>query len=186
MKRESDCSTTSSLRNPRSSETASFAWRIFPSRSETNTGSGAFAMMMSATSAPRDADPSCCAPPFDSVLGAAELKTFLATGFASRLRGAMRVAYSLCSLQVLGAMVRESLLMRVAVVGHVEWIEFARVERLPAAGEIVHASHAWEEPGGGGAVAAVQLARLAEGCLFLTALGDNELGRRAKRELEEL
>jgi ribokinase len=76
--------------------------------------------------------------------------------------------------------------MRVAVVGHVEWIEFARVERLPTAGEIVHASDAWEEPGGGGAVAAVQLARLAGGCLFLTALGDNELGRRAKRELEEL
>jgi ribokinase len=40
--------------------------------------------------------------------------------------------------------------MRVAVVGHVEWIEFARVERMPAAGEIVHASDAWEEPGGGG------------------------------------
>ena len=29
--------------------------------------------------------------------------------------------------------------MRVAVVGHVEWIEFARVERVPAPGEIVHA-----------------------------------------------
>ena len=76
--------------------------------------------------------------------------------------------------------------MRVAVVGHVEWIEFARVERLPAAGEIVHASDAWEEPGGGGAVAAVQLARLAGSCLFLTALGGEELGHRAKRELEEL
>ena len=80
----------------------------------------------------------------------------------------------------------QSLLMRVAVVGHVEWIEFARVERLPAAGEIVHASDAWEEPGGGGAVAAVQLARLAGSCLFLTALGDDELGHRAKRALEEL
>src|SRR6476620_4320566 len=104
MKRESDCSTTSSLRKPRSSETASLAWRIFPSRSETNTGSGAFAMMMSATSAPRDADPSCCAPPFDSVLGTAELKTFLATGLPPGGEGAMRVAYSLCLLQVLGAM----------------------------------------------------------------------------------
>jgi ribokinase len=82
--------------------------------------------------------------------------------------------------------VGESLLMRVAVVGHAEWIEFARVERLPSAGEIVHASDAWEDPGGGGAVAAVQLARLAGGCLFLTALGDDELGHRAKRELEEL
>jgi len=76
--------------------------------------------------------------------------------------------------------------MRVAVVGHVEWIEFARVERLPAPGEIVHALEAWEEPGGGGAVAAVQLARLAGDCLFLTALGDDALGHRAKRELEAL
>ena len=76
--------------------------------------------------------------------------------------------------------------MRVAVIGHVEWTEFARVERLPAAGEIVHAGDAWEEPGGGGGVAAVQLARLAGSCLFLTALGSDELGRRAKRALEEL
>ena len=38
--------------------------------------------------------------------------------------------------------------MRVAVVGHVEWIEFARVERMPTAGQIVHATDAWEEPGG--------------------------------------
>ncbi len=50
MKRESDCSRSSSGRNPSSSETASLAWRILPSRSETNTGSGAFAMMMSASS----------------------------------------------------------------------------------------------------------------------------------------
>jgi ribokinase len=86
----------------------------------------------------------------------------------------------------LGVGVRDSRPMRVAVVGHVEWIEFARVERLPEAGEIVHALESWEEPGGGGAVAAVQLARLAGECLFLTALGDDSLGHRAKRELEEL
>ena len=66
--------------------------------------------------------------------------------------------------------------MRVAVVGHVGWIEFARVERVPAPGEIVDALETWEEPGGGGAVAAVQLARLADECLFLTALGDDALG----------
>jgi ribokinase len=76
--------------------------------------------------------------------------------------------------------------MRTAVVGHVEWIEFARVERVPTAGEIVHALDTWEEPGGGGAVAAVQLARLAGDCLFLTALGDDELGHRAERELTKL
>jgi ribokinase len=75
---------------------------------------------------------------------------------------------------------------RVAVVGHVEWIEFARVERVPSSGEIVHALDWWEEPGGGGAVAAVQLARLAGDCLFLTALGDDDVGHRAARELAAL
>jgi ribokinase len=76
--------------------------------------------------------------------------------------------------------------MHVAVVGHVEWIEFARVEHVPAPGEIVNALEVWEEPAGGGAVAAVQLARLAGACLFLTVLGDDALGHRAKRELEAL
>jgi sugar/nucleoside kinase (ribokinase family) len=76
--------------------------------------------------------------------------------------------------------------MRVAVVGHVEWIEFARVEHAPAPGEIVHAHETWQEVGGGGAVAAVQLARLAGTCLFLTALGDDSLGRRAYRDLDAL
>ncbi|HEX2090075.1 MAG TPA: PfkB family carbohydrate kinase [Actinomycetota bacterium] len=75
--------------------------------------------------------------------------------------------------------------MRAAVVGHVEWIEFARVERVPRAGEIVHARETWEEPGGGGSVAAVQLQRLTGDCTFFTALGESELGRRALRELTE-
>ena len=75
--------------------------------------------------------------------------------------------------------------MRVAVVGHVEWVEFARVEELPSAGEIVHARESWAEAAGGGAVAAVQLVNLAGSCLFFTALADDELGRRSKTELEE-
>ena len=57
---------------------------------------------------------------------------------------------------------------------------------MPRPGEIVHALETWEAPAGGGAVAAVQLARHADECLFLTALGDDELGRRAERELDEL
>jgi ribokinase len=73
--------------------------------------------------------------------------------------------------------------VKVAVVGHVEWIEFARVERVPLAGEIVHALDDWHEPGGGGAVAAVQLAKLAGEGTFFTALGDDALGRRAFDEL---
>jgi ribokinase len=76
--------------------------------------------------------------------------------------------------------------MRVAVVGHVEWVEFARVDSVPRPGDIVHAAETWEEPAGGGAVAAVQLARLTGSCLFVTALGADELGRRARAELTRL
>ena len=76
--------------------------------------------------------------------------------------------------------------MRVAVVGHVEWISFTRVEHLPVSGEIVHGGDGWEEPGGGGSVAALQLRKLAGGCDFFTAVGDDELGRRAVAELGDL
>ncbi len=75
--------------------------------------------------------------------------------------------------------------MRVAVVGHVEWVEFARVEHVPEPGDIVHALETWEEPGGAGAVASVQLANLNGSVLFFTSLGDDELGRRAREELSE-
>jgi ribokinase len=74
--------------------------------------------------------------------------------------------------------------VKVAVVGHVEWVEFAPVQRVPRPGEIVQAGETWEEAGGGGAVAALQLARLAGAVTLYTALGDDELGRRAKAELE--
>jgi ribokinase len=76
--------------------------------------------------------------------------------------------------------------MRVAVVGHVEWIELVRVPRMPSAGEIVHATEWWEDAGGGGAVAAVQLAKLAGEAEFFTALAEDELGRRAQERLEAL
>jgi ribokinase len=76
--------------------------------------------------------------------------------------------------------------MRVAVVGHVEWIELVRVPRVPRPGEIVHATEWWQEVGGGGAVAAVQLARLAGGAELFTALATDELGRRSRARLEEL
>jgi ribokinase len=75
--------------------------------------------------------------------------------------------------------------VNVAVVGHVEWVEFARVEEMPRAGEIVHSLESWEEPAGGGAVAAVQLANLNGSAQLFTALGDDELGRRSRTELEQ-
>jgi ribokinase len=76
--------------------------------------------------------------------------------------------------------------MRTAVVGHVEWIEFAHVDHVPGSGEIVHALDWWEEPAGGGAVAAVQLHKLSGDCTFYTALGRDGTGKRAHLELESL
>jgi ribokinase len=76
--------------------------------------------------------------------------------------------------------------VRCAVIGHAEWVEFARVPAMPRTGEIVHADEVWEEPGGGGPVVASQLAKLAGGCDFFTALGDDELGHAAKSYLQGL
>jgi len=73
--------------------------------------------------------------------------------------------------------------MRTAVLGHVEWVDFVRVERVPAPGEIIRALEAWEEPAGGGGVSAAQLAKLAGSCTLYTALGSDERGRRAREEL---
>ena len=75
---------------------------------------------------------------------------------------------------------------RFAVVGHVEWVQFARVQRVPGPGDVVHARAPFEEPAGGGAVAAVQLARLAGEAVLFTALGDDDHGRRSRARLSEL
>jgi ribokinase len=74
---------------------------------------------------------------------------------------------------------------RVAVVGHVEWVDFAVVPRLPHPGEILHVPEFWAEAAGGGAVAAVQMAKLTGSSLFVTALAQDELGRRTAEQLAE-
>jgi ribokinase len=76
--------------------------------------------------------------------------------------------------------------VRVAVIGHVEWVEFVRGDHVPAAGEIVHATDSFQEPAGGGAVAAVQLARMAGSSTLLTAFGEDELANRSRDRLAEL
>jgi ribokinase len=73
----------------------------------------------------------------------------------------------------------------VAVVGHVEWLDAAVVDHLPVPGEIVSASEHFEVPGGGGAVAAVQLRKLAGTARFFTALGEDRLAERSAAELRE-
>ncbi len=76
--------------------------------------------------------------------------------------------------------------MRTAVVGHTEWIEFGYVDAVPPAGGIAHATGAWEAAGGGGAVSAVQLARLAGSGTFFTALGRDERRLWTERDLSGL
>jgi ribokinase len=75
--------------------------------------------------------------------------------------------------------------VRVAVVGHVEWVRFAAVERMPAPGHITQAREHWLEPAGGGSVAAVRLQELAGACDFFTAVGNDEPGRLALAALVE-
>jgi ribokinase len=76
--------------------------------------------------------------------------------------------------------------VRTAVVGHLEWVDFLPVERLPRQGEILETTGSFAEPAGGGAVAAVQLARLAGECTLFTAVGDDDAGARVEGRLAEL
>jgi ribokinase len=76
--------------------------------------------------------------------------------------------------------------VRAAVVGHVEWVRFAAVERLPEAGEIIAARESWTEAAGGGAVAAVRLLELTGACEFFTAVGNDEAGALALEGLAAL
>ncbi|MDA0718507.1 MAG: PfkB family carbohydrate kinase [Cyanobacteria bacterium] len=74
-----------------------------------------------------------------------------------------------------------------AVVGHVEWVSFVAVQQLPVAGSIDRAQAFLEEPAGGGAVVAVQLARLSgKRVRFFTSLGRDALGERSAERLTEL
>ncbi|MCP9848611.1 ribokinase [Cyanobium sp. Morenito 9A2] len=75
--------------------------------------------------------------------------------------------------------------MRLAVVGHVEWVSFVRVPALPRSGQIQRASDLFEQAAGGGAVVAAQMARLAGPVDVFTALGRDPLGERAAAELSE-
>lgn len=73
--------------------------------------------------------------------------------------------------------------MRVAVVGHLEWVDFVDVEHVPQPGEIIYGAPVASIAAGGGAVAAVALARWGAESLFFTSFGNDELGARARAEL---
>ncbi len=74
---------------------------------------------------------------------------------------------------------------RVAVVGHVEWVDFLPVGRFPKAGEIGHAVGTFARAAGGGGVVAGVLAELGAAVDFFCALGRDGPGRAAAEQLEE-
>ncbi len=74
---------------------------------------------------------------------------------------------------------------RVAVVGHVEWVDFIPVDSLPRPGEVIHAQGAFTRPGGGGGVAAVVLAEQGAEVDFFCALGDDARGHATAEQMTE-
>lgn len=77
--------------------------------------------------------------------------------------------------------------LRLAVVGHVEWVSLVAVEQLPQPGTISQGSAFREEPAGGGAVVAACLARLlGQPVPFFTALGRDPIGQQAAERLQAL
>jgi ribokinase len=75
--------------------------------------------------------------------------------------------------------------VRVAVVGHIEWVEFIPVGRLPEPGQVVHGAGLFARAAGGGGVVAGVFAELGGEVEFYTALGDDAYGRSAAEQLRE-
>ena len=73
-----------------------------------------------------------------------------------------------------------------AVVGHIEWVDFLAVDHWPQPGLISHAQQRLEEPAGAGAVIAVQLAQLVDRPVhFFTALGRDSVGEACVQRLQK-
>jgi ribokinase len=70
-------------------------------------------------------------------------------------------------------------------VGHVEWVQFLRVDRLPSAGEIQQAERESTHAGGGAVVSAAVLGEHGADVDFYGAVGSDALGEAAVRELTE-
>lgn len=74
---------------------------------------------------------------------------------------------------------------RVAVVGHVEWVDFVPLARFPHPGEVLHAEGAFARAAGGGGVVAGVLADLGAEVDFFCALGRDRHGEAAATQLTE-
>ena len=67
-----------------------------------------------------------------------------------------------------------------AVVGHVEWINFLKVDQLPKPGVISHSEKSMEYPAGGGSVIAKNLSELTNNQVhFFTSLGKDYYGEQS-------
>ena len=73
--------------------------------------------------------------------------------------------------------------VRVAVIGHVEWVEHARLHEPLERGAILQLHDTFEEPAGGGGVAARALPSLGAETRFFTALGSDAAGEESERVL---
>ena len=77
--------------------------------------------------------------------------------------------------------------LKLAVIGHVEWVTFLKVDQLPLAGQISHANKSFEEAAGGAAVAAIQMARLINRPVdLITSLGKDNYGEKCYERLTKL
>jgi ribokinase len=74
---------------------------------------------------------------------------------------------------------------RIAVVGHVEWVQFLRVDHFPVPGAIQRAQRESTHAGGGAVVAAATLAELGAEVDFYGAVGTDAIGDAAVSELTE-
>ena len=74
-----------------------------------------------------------------------------------------------------------------AVVGHVEWMNFLKVDQLPKPGVISHSEKSLENPAGAGSVIAKRLSELTlKQIHFFTALGNDEYGDRCFKILSNM
>ena len=77
--------------------------------------------------------------------------------------------------------------LKLAVIGHIEWMKFLYVDELPKPGVISHALNHLDAPAGGGALTAVEMHKITNQPVhFFTALGKDSTGEICFKQLEQL
>ena len=75
--------------------------------------------------------------------------------------------------------------LRIAVIGHVEYVVIARVPALPQPGEILHLDEPLWIPGGGGGITFAQLAKSPAELHLFTAFGEDDAAEAARERVEQ-